>query len=469
MTPYEVARENFDFPFELYPFQTEALNELAEYDRAGYYWEPGAGKTAGATHHALYWSMEHGVSQWIVVMPPILIPQWHRWLGKIINRHTGQPLTSCMYDLPPKERKNLKLDEDFILMSYVVFKNDFEHLYGKFQGANVGLIIDEATAIKNIESQNHKAAKLFAEGRPLLLLTGTPINKPTDAYAYIRLVVPGIYRNERQFKRLHEAETDDYGNVVSWQNLDLMHENLQCQASRILLRNVRSDLPPVVYDSLEYQLPPSHYKLYKRIAEERLVELDNGKEIDAISAQALRTHLQQVIMNWAEFADDESVRPAALDLIEETLAEIGDRKLIVVANFTRTNAMLHKLLSAYNAVAIYGEVSPRDKQKALERFIDDPTCRVVTLHPDSAGFGLDGLQHVCSEMLMVEAPTTPAPFEQVVKRIDRDGQKDVVRVRVAIAQNTLQVGMFRNLLTKDATANIVQGGYKDLREAVYGG
>lgn len=469
MTPYEVARENFSFPFELYPFQIKELNEWAIYDRAGYFIQAGGGKTAIATHHALYWCMQHGTAQWLVVMPPILIPQWHRWLRKVINLQTGQPLTAVMYDLPLKKRRELKLEEDFILISYGIFKNDFEHLYDKFRNTDVGVIADEATAIKNTESQNHKAVRLFSEGRPLLPLTGTPVNKPIDAYAYIHLITPGIYRNKRQFEKLHAAERDEYDNVVGWQNLDLMNQNLLVQSSRVLLRNVRSDLPPVIYDSLEYQLSPAHYKLYKRIAEERLVEFANGKEIDAISAQALRTHLQQVIMNWGEFCGDDSARPAALDLIEETLEEIGDKKLIVVANFTRTNAMLHKTLAPYNAVAIYGDVSPKDKQRALERFIEDPTCRVVNLHPDSAGFGLDGLQHVCSEMLMVEAPTTPAPFEQVVKRIDRDGQKDVVRVRVAIAQNTVQVSMFRSLLVKDATANLVQGGYKDLREAVYGG
>ena len=468
MSPYELAREHFDFPFELYPFQIKELNELAKYDRAGYYIQAGGGKTAISTHHALYWSMKHGTAQWLVVMPPILIPQWYRWLRKITNLQTGQPLTAVMYDSPLKKRRALKLDEDFILMSYGILKNDFEHLYDRFINTDVGMIADEATAIKNIESQNHKAVKLFCEGRPLFPMTGTPVNKPVDAYAYIRLIAPELYRNKRHFEQLHVAERDEYDNVVSWQNLDLMNQNLQLQSSRILLRNVRDDLPPVIYDSIEYQLSPAHYKLYKRIAEERLVEFENGKEINAISAPALRTHLQQIIMNWGEFCGDENVRPAGLDLIEETLEEIGDKKLVVVANFTRTNHMLHNELAPYNAVAIYGGVSPKDKQNALERFIEDPLCRVITLHPDSAGFGLDGLQHVCSEMLMVEAPTTPAPFEQVVKRIDRDGQKEVVRVRVAIAQGTVQVGMFRSLLLKDATANLVQGGYKDLREAVYG-
>lgn len=72
-------------------------------------------------------------------------------------------------------------------------------------------------------------------------------------------------------------------------------------------------------------------------------------------------------------------------------------------------------------------------------------------------------------MLLVEAPTTPTPFEQVVKRINRDGQTDVVHVRIAIAQGTVQVSMFNKLLKKDELANSIQRGYKNLRSEIYGG
>ena len=125
-------------------------------------------------------------------------------------------------------------------------------------------------------------------------------------------------------------------------------------------------------------------------------------------------------------------------------------------------------LAGYGAVAIYGDVSVSDKRNALEKFTNSQACRVILLQPSSAGFGVDGLQHVCSDMLVVEAPTTPGPFQQVVARLDRDGQKNPVHVRIAVAQGTVQVGMFRDLLENDRLANKVQGGYKDLRDSVYG-
>ena len=62
------------------------------------------------------------------------------------------------------------------------------------------------------------------------------------------------------------------------------------------------------------------------------------------------------------------------------IAIIGDRKLVVVANFRRTNAYLLQALSKYNAVAVYGDVSPAGKQKAIRKFIEDDACRVIRWH-----------------------------------------------------------------------------------------
>jgi SNF2 family DNA or RNA helicase len=468
MTPYEAVRESFDFPFELRPYQIKEVDDLCAFDRSGNYAEPGTGKTTMSTHQALHYNLARPGHQWLIVMPPILLLQWELWLASVKHKRTGKSPTTTVYCGTPKERKALPLTSEFTLMSYGILKNDFDYLYGYFDRKPMGVIADEATAIKNQESQTHKALALMSEGRPLQLLTGTPVNKPGDSYAYIKLIAPGIYRNRRHFDRLHIQEADEYGNVVAWQNLELLAGNMRVQTSRILRREVRKELPPVVYTPTLYKLDPAHLALYRRIAEERLVEFADGSEVDAISAQALRSALQQIVVNWGEFANDPRCRPAILDIIDGVMEEIGDKKLVIVANFRRSNRFLASALAKYNARAIYGDVSAKGKQDALRAFLTDAKCRAVLVHPDSAGFGLDGMQHVCSDMLIVEAPTMPTPFQQVVARLDRDGQLDVVHVRVAIAQGTVQASMFNNLLNNDTLAHSVQGGYESLRRSIYG-
>lgn len=468
VAPAERVREVFALPITPRAYQEAEINFLAQFERSGNYGEPGCGKTLMATYQALYWCL-HGTEQWVVLMPPILIDQWARWLGSITDMRTGKRLTVASYRGEPKERREIDLNAQFILMGYQIFKKDFDHLYETFAGRDVGLMADEAHAVKNIESDNHKALDMFSAGRPLVLLTGTPVNKPGDSYAYIKLIARKLYRNRRHFERLHVKEKDERDNPTEWQNLDVLANNMKVQTSRILRRDVRKELPPVQFDPKPYRLDPRHIKLYRRIAAERLVEFGDNNYVDAISASALRTALQQVVVNWPEFDGDPNLRPAVLDLIDETMEELDGRKLVVVANFRRTNAYLLQALAQYNPVAIYGDVSMAAKLAAIDRFVQDPDCRIIQLQPASGGVGIDGLQHVCRDMLFVEAPTTPMPFWQTVARLDREGQKDSVHCRIATALGTVQVDMFKDLLENDEVANEVQGGYKDLKELVYGG
>jgi SNF2 family DNA or RNA helicase len=469
MTPYETVRQQYAFPFDLRKYQVDEVNYLSEFDRAGFYWDPGTGKTAGSTHYALYWKITAGVNQWVIVQPPILLLQWEAWLKSVRRIEDGQPPSVTVYAGTPAKRQKLSLDSDFILVSYGLFKNDFDRFLQHFDGKKVGTIADEATAVKNTATDNHKAIKLFSDGRPLAPLTGTPLAKPGDAFAYVRLLTGNkIYRNKRHFEQLHVKEVDEYGNVKEWQNLDLLAQNMRVQTSRIIRREVRSELPPITYQTIPYELDPAHLKLYERIAEEQLVELDNGQEINAITASKLRSSLQQIVCNWGHFEGDER-RPAVMDVIEETFEEIGpDRKLMIVANFQMTNRYLLQALHQYGAVAVYGEVSPARKQDAINRFIGETSCRAILVQPQSAGLGLDGLQKVCSDALVIEAPSLALYFHQVIARLDRDGQDSPVVCRVAVAQKTVQVRAFRDLLANDAQVNSIQGSYQDLRDAIYG-
>ena len=488
MTPYELVRDRFAFPFELRPYQIEEVNRLSEGNvgiflytgaagdqgdgqNTGHYDEPGTGKTAISTHQMLYQLTFHWVNHYIVLMPPILIPQWARWLRSITIIATGQRLTATEYVGTPAQRKKLNpLATTFTLMSYQMFKNDFEILTEMFDGRIVGINGDEGHAVKNIESINHKAFYHWVgHDVPRMLLTGTPITKPGDAFGMCRIVAPGRYRNRRHFEQIHAGERDAYEKILTWNNLDVLAESMKINASRILRREVQDQLPKVQFTPIVYDLAPSHKKLYERLSVEKLLEYDDGREINAINESALYAALQQIVINWAYFEDDERVRPAVLDVIDEIFDEIGPTaKLAVAAHFQRSNRTLLAALEKYGVVAVYGEVSAKQKQEAIRRFIEDPNCRCILLQPSSAGFGVDGLQHVCSDMLIVEAPTTAPPFWQVVARLDRDGQTNPVNCRIAIANKTVQVRMFKNLLANDAQINSVQRGYQDLKDAVLG-
>lgn len=462
--PLESVLSHWEFPFPFYEFQKNTINELGTLDAGGYYLDVGAGKTATSTASALYRKLKVGATTY-VVMPPILIRMWKRWLSRI------KPAPSVLvYAGPPKKRMEMKFDTDFVLMSHAIFKKDYDRIVHLAGNRPKTLIVDEATSIKNVSTDNHKSVVHFKDhcDSALMLLTGTPLTTPADAYAYVKLVAPGTYRNLRQFENIHVGERDFFGNVTKWQHLDLLHQNMKINAVRILREDVLKELPDVTFTPLYYELAPAHYAVYKKLATEELLELESGGKIDATQASALFNALAQIVCNPDHFLSDPNFKANIFELIEEILDELGDRKLIVVAKYRMTNRSLVASLAKYGAVAVFGDLTTAQQNRNIERFVNDPACRVLALQPTSGGYGVDGLQHVCHDMIFAELPDTPAQMTQVVARLQRGGQHDPVHVRLAVAEKTLQVRRLNQLMDKDALVNTVIRSYKDLRDAIFG-
>lgn len=459
--PYEVVKASYTLPFDLYPFQIDSINELAYRPAAGYYLDVGLGKSITSTVAALY-KLMNGADIVIVLMPPILITGWLRFLARI-------PEVSAMaYRGTPAERKALRFDKQFVCMSYQIFKKDYERIASDLTGKRVVIVADEATAIKNPSSDNHKKLYNFLVGHDVMLLTGTPLSKPEDAYAYCKIIAPGTYRSFQHWKNLHCDEVDFFGNIVSYRNLDMLAENMKINAVRILKEDVLKDLPSITHTALYYDLAPDHQRLYEKLADEQLLKLENGGKIDATTAQALYHALGQIVTNYDHFSGNPSAVSGALELVDEVLEELGGKKLLVFTNYRMTNRTLTKYLAKYNARVIFGETPESQRQQSLDTFVSDDSCRCLVLQTTSGGFGIDGLQSVARDVLFLEIPPVPAWFHQAAARLHRVGQRSNVHVRIAVAQRTCNVRQFNQLMSKDALVGRVLPNIKDLRDAIHG-
>lgn len=147
--------QNYTLPFKPYPYQLHTIEALAGEDTAGLWFEVGTGKTFTAAVMALYQRRFGG--HIIVVMPPILIPQWARFWRSIPELSNSV----LPYRGTVKERKALNLDSKVILMSMDIFKNDFDRILRFFIQRDVTLIVDEAISVKNPNTMNHKCVKIF--------------------------------------------------------------------------------------------------------------------------------------------------------------------------------------------------------------------------------------------------------------------------------------------------------------------
>lgn len=464
-TPYDIVCEAYQFPFAPKVYQLPIINDLALLERGGCYAEVGTGKTFMATVIALFKALTSG-KKTIVVMPPILITGWCRWLSKL------KGVTFLDYRGNPKKRKEMSFDAQFICMSMDIFKRDFDSIVARVNPSECFLIIDEATSIKNIESQNYKRTRHFVDaGAELLLLTGTPLNNPGDAYAYIKLVAPTIYRNHTQFENTHVEARDYFKNVKEWKNLDLLRDNMCVNTARVLRREVEHSPEPIL-QPMEYELSDEHYRLYRDLIDQMLDEYPDGAELDALTQQKLYQYSQQIVWNSHEFSDNK-IDATGFELLDEVVQQLGlgtrnARKLVIFANYRMTIKRLCHHLRAFNPGFLNSEATAKMKEDFITNFIEKPDHQVLIVHPKSGGKGLDGLQHVCSDALFAEVPSSPIDFQQCVGRLDREGQTETPIVRVAVAVSTVQASLYDSLLHKDETAGYVQGSWKSLRKALYG-
>jgi len=81
-------------------------------------------------------------------------------------------------------------------------------------------------------------------------------------------------------------------------------------------------------------------------------------------------------------------------------------------------------LSEYNPVMYTGSESSVQKEATKQAFISGETnLMIISLR---AGIGLDGLQHKCRTVVIGELDWSPKVHEQLIGRIDRDGQQQQV-------------------------------------------
>jgi SNF2 family DNA or RNA helicase len=463
MTPTEIALANYTLPFKLKPFQVDVVDVLAPLDGSGHYLDMGCGKTACSTVCALYRKAVYH-ERCVVIMPPILLKQWEEWLKTI------KPSVSVVrYAGTPAERKALSLDADFVLVGVQIFKKEYARFVSHFVDKQYVTIVDEATMISGVGSDNHEKIYDFTLGRPRMMLTGTPMDNPENAYGLLKFVAPGLYRNLTQFQRVHGDEKDFFGKFISWRNLELLAENMAVNSKRVLLADVYDQMPKISYMPVNYDLDPKHLKLYRKLANEELLRLPDGGKIDATQATRLVHALGQIVINWGHFAGDPDLESETIELIKEKLNELGNGKLLVFAHYRMTVAHLAEKLAKYGVVTVNSEVTPRQKQKNLERFKEDPKCRLMVAQAKSAGYGLDGLQFVCNHVMYAEPCTSPRDFHQANARLIRMGQDKPVQVYLAIAEGTLQARAFNNLIKKDEIVNQVIRNVGDLRDMIFGG
>lgn len=120
------------------------------------------------------------------------------------------------------------------------------------------------------------------------------------------------------------------------------------------------------------------------------------------------------------------------------------------------------ILKEYNPVMYTGSENESQKAVSKKEFIEGRS-RVLIIS-NRSGVGLDGLQYVCNDVVQGELDWSPKVHEQIVGRVNRDGQKDPVNYYVPVCDDGSDPAMIEILGIKNFQAHGITDPFTEMEE-----
>lgn len=250
--------------------------------------------------------------------------------------------------------------------------------------------------------------------------------------------------------------------VVGYRELDKLHAMIQPLSTRVTKEQAGLDLPPKLYQRLVFELAPEQRRVYDALRKEFMVELDNGVLVTAAIAMVRILRLQQVACGYLPNPDDPEGEPILVPKGEnprlaaflDWLEDIGSQQVIVWCRFTRDVDLITKALGPPRCVRFDGQVSEKEKAKALELFTSGKRQVCVA---KAASMGM-GLTLVNSHLSFIYSNTFGMIERlQLEDRQHRPGQHHAVTYVDLIADNTVDEKILKALQNKKNVADRVVG------------
>lgn len=140
----------------------------------------------------------------------------------------------------------------------------------------------------------------------------------------------------------------------------------------------------------------------------------------------------------------------------------GGEKLIVFAFHKTVIAEIKKDFPG--CVSVTGSDSQEKKQAAIDKFQNDPECRLIALNYKSGGVGIT--LTAASRTLFIEFPWTASDCEQAECRAHRNGQKNAVNCYYLLARNTIDERILDIIQKERNDSAVVTGAPNDVEEKV---
>ena len=428
--------------------------ELRPYQRSGLAWlqhlrhsevggvladDMGLGKTLQTIAHVLAEKVAGRLDiPVLIVTPTSLIGNWKREIGKFAPDLKVLALVGADRK---QHRYRVRLS-DVVLTSYPVLVRDTEY----FAQLPVHLVIlDEAQAIKNSNSQAHAAVRMIP-ARHRLCLSGTPVeNSISELWSQMEFLMPGLLGSEEQFKHRFKIPIEREG------NRERLTE-LRCRVEPFLLRRTKEqvvpELPPKTELVRPVELKGSQRDLYESI---RLAAHSRIRQaIDAKGLQASTFTILDALMKLRQVCCDPRLVPVqnARDVAESAKFEMlfemlkqqlpQGRRVLVFSQFATMLGLIGAGLQERGIRHVTLTGATRDREKVVDTF-EKGHASVFLISLKAGGTGLNLVS--ADTVVHYDPWWNPAVQAQATDRAYRIGQKRPVFVYNLIAAGSVEERM----------------------------
>ncbi|MCW5981296.1 MAG: DEAD/DEAH box helicase [Bryobacteraceae bacterium] len=444
---------------DLFPYQARGAIFAASRGRVALADDMGLGKTIQAIAAVELLRRRRGIERVLVIAPASVKYQWKTEIEKFSG------LSAQVIDGPLAQRRGLYANPAFFsLTSYELVLKDF----GQIQTLRPDVIVlDEAQRIRNWTTATARVVKQL-KSRYAIVLTGTPLeNKLEELYSVVEFVDGRRLGPAFRFLKEHRME-DEKGKLLGYKGLDQIHRQLQPILLRRTRQEVLTELPRRTDQIFRVRMTAEQAIPYQEQSDilARLVhKWERQGWLSEIDLKRITCCLQNMRMlcDSTFLYDKETNSSPKLEEFREIIRELAleeGRKVVVFSEYERMTHLageeLDKLKIAF--ASLHGGVPSRKRGALLDRFRNDPSCRVF-LSTDAGGVGLN-LQ-AASAVINFEPPWNPARLEQRIGRVHRMGQMRPVQVIHLLTEGSIEERVWETLRLKKALFSGLFDGTSD--------
>lgn len=366
----------------------------------------------------------------LVVMPRSLLFNWQNELERFAPQLSVYTYYGGQRDMEAAMKCQL------VLTTYAIVRNDAE-LYAKQSFHYV--ILDESQNIKNVDAQITQAV-LLLKAKHRLALSGTPVeNNLTELYSLFRFLNPAMFGSLEDFnaRYTYPIQKNNDKDVLL-----CLRRKIYPFMLRRLKKDVLKELPDRIDNTLYVEMSTEQARLYEQRRAyyyqqvKQTIASEGLQKSQFVMFQALN-ELRR-IASVPESLSDGRIASPKLDVLMDSVIEAvtNGHKVVIFFNYIAGVELVGDKLNEHGIDFTSMTGSTHDRKSVVERFQNDPRCRVLLMTLKTGGVGLN--LTAADTVYIFEPWWNKAAEEQAINRLHRFGQTSKVLRYSILTQGSIE-------------------------------